>query len=603
MAVKLHAAGESHLKGLIDAGKYETEQGWDFSTSDEDALLGTGGDDWSRYSSVHLGEDDSADDKTKARWKYPAAKADGDSEKVYRSGLIAAKDRAAQQGEKEIEDAAGRLIDAIDEKENGDKSAEEPEQPEEAAAEPAAEPASEPSTEASRATIRVAGARDLPRVMTRIFGSPLLIAQEKLDVIMAAIGPRLSIKASPSSSDREADLIGMLIGMEKPADDEDDTSVPYAVTDDGIALIGIEGTLVYKSSWLGALSGLVSYSDIGAAVDKAIADPSVKGILLVVDSYGGECNGSFDLSDAIFEARQKKPICGVAADDAYSAAFLTISAASKVYVSRTSGVGSVGVVALHIDQSAADKERGLKYDYVYAGARKIDGNPHAPLSTPARDSLQAECDRLRSLFASSVAKYRGLSVDEVLGTEAGCYYGDQAVTAKFADAVGTPADALAGLREMIAKKDQGTGAAPILSAEVPAVPVSAEIPAASKADAKVARHVVRDSVRTLAASKGNQVVDLDAVRKEVRGEVAAETTEILALCKLAGHPEMAADFVQAGQSVAQVRTELQNRRVAVSDARRTQGHIMPDADTTDPQTAAAGWEKAFAPFKSNAKGA
>jgi signal peptide peptidase SppA len=437
--------------------------------------------------------------------------------------------------------------------------------------------ASEACAIEAAAPARAAMPRDLPRIMTRIFGTPLLIAQEKLDVILAALGPRLGIAACPATNDKEADLIGALIGLQKPDDEDDDTGVPYTVTDDGIALIGIDGTLVYKSSWLGALSGLMSYADIRGALDKAMADPAVKGVLLAIDSYGGEVNGSFDLSDAIFAARQKKPITGVAADDAYSAGYLLLSACSTIHVSRTSGVGSVGVVALHVDQSAYDRERGLKYSYVFSGAHKIDLNPHQPMSDPAREALQGECDRLRGLFAASVARYRGLSVEAVLATEAACFYGEQAVGAHFADAVGTPSDALAVLRDRIAKLASGPGLG--LAAETPGV------------------GAVRKAVQTLAEASPVEearpaVIDFAAEREKLRGELVSTHGEIIELCSLAGRPGDAAAFIRNGASLDQVRTALQDKRAEVSDAQRTQGHILPDADTA--QHPAAGWDTALA---------
>jgi ClpP class serine protease len=161
----------------------------------------------------------------------------------------------------------------------------------------------------------------------------------------------------------------------------------------------------------------------------------------MVDSYGGEVNGCFDLSDTIFAARGAKPIYGVGNDNAFSAAYAQLAACSKVFVSRTSGVGSVGVVALHVDQSAADKMDGLKYSYVHSGKHKVDGNPHEPLTGPAESAMQKECDRLWKIFAGAVGKYRSMSAVTVMAMEAQCYFGQDAVRAELADAVGTPADA------------------------------------------------------------------------------------------------------------------------------------------------------------------
>ncbi len=263
-----------------------------------------------------------------------------------------------------------------------------------------------------------------------------MVAPAKLDAIVQALGPRLAS--------------GFSAGNFPTASQDIEPGCPMVKTSDGIAIISVDGNLVYKSSWLSAVSGLVSYADVRASLDEALADPSVSGILLQIDSCGGEVNGCFDLSDAIYAARRAKPIYGVAADDSYSAAYALLSACSRVFVSRTSGVGSIGVVAMHVDQSAADSSQGLKYTYVFSGTRKVDGNPHQTLSTGAQGTIQAECDRLCTLFASSVGKYRGLSTGTVLGMEAACFFGEKAVKAGLADQVGTPDDALAALRGRVA---------------------------------------------------------------------------------------------------------------------------------------------------------
>ncbi|MBL6852356.1 MAG: S49 family peptidase [Alphaproteobacteria bacterium] len=546
MAIKLNTAGEDHLHGLIKSGKVDKTSAWSFDGADGDKLLGDKGDDWERYANIHLGEDTSADDMTKARWAYPCAKADGDAEKVYRSGVIAAKDRAGQQGDSEIEAAAGRLLDAID----GKKDAK------------SAGSASRPPR---------SGRADLPRIMTRMFDTPLMIAKGKLDVIMAALAPRLGLGAQPAvalaawfddGSDDDED------------DDDDDEDKPYDVTPDGIAVICVDGTLVYKSSWLGALSGLTGYGDVRASLDAALADPAVKGILLQIDSYGGEVNGCFDLSDAVFAARQVKPVYGVAADDSYSAAYALLSACSKVFVSRTSGVGSIGVVALHVDQSGADKMEGLKYTYITAGAHKADGNPHGPLSDQAETAIQAEVDRVRGLFAGSVAKYRGLSADAVLATEAACYHGELAVAAGLADQVGTPDDAMAALRADLAR-----AAAPVMGA-IPAMPSP-----------------------TSAAPA--EVVDLSAMREklrgEVRGELMSDAREIGELCKLAERQDLAAQFIAEGLSLAAVREKLQTLRADASDARKTVGHIQADAGLNTTQHIKDSWATAHAQAQGKAK--
>jgi ATP-dependent Clp endopeptidase proteolytic subunit ClpP len=109
MAVKLNGKGKSHAGSLIDAGKVDKTSSWSFSSEDDNKILGDP-PDWAAYSQWHLGIDPEADQETKAAYHYPFGK----NGKVYRSGLIAIRQRAAQQGATDIYDAAGVLIDKID---------------------------------------------------------------------------------------------------------------------------------------------------------------------------------------------------------------------------------------------------------------------------------------------------------------------------------------------------------------------------------------------------------------------------------------------------------------------------------------------------------
>ena len=61
-------------------------------------------------------------------------------------------------------------------------------------------------------------------------------------------------------------------------------------------MIPIHGSLVKRSLGMEAASGLTSYGEIAAMLDSALADPQVSGILLAIDSPGGEASGSFELA-------------------------------------------------------------------------------------------------------------------------------------------------------------------------------------------------------------------------------------------------------------------------------------------------------------------
>jgi ClpP class serine protease len=182
----------------------------------------------------------------------------------------------------------------------------------------------------------------------------------------------------------------------------------YAVTDSGVAVVPIVGPMVARGDWLTELFGFRSYGDVAEAVAAAFAAPSARAVLLELDSPGGEVGGLFDLVDRLADLRAEagKPLWAVASESALSAGFAIASAADRLYVTRTAEVGSVGVVAIHVDESAADAMAGLKWTLIHAGQRKVDGNPHEPLSAEALADIQADVDALHDELVALIAQSR-----------------------------------------------------------------------------------------------------------------------------------------------------------------------------------------------------
>uniref|UniRef100_UPI0033410DE1 S49 family peptidase n=1 Tax=Wolbachia endosymbiont (group B) of Pilophorus perplexus TaxID=3066160 RepID=UPI0033410DE1 len=203
------------------------------------------------------------------------------------------------------------------------------------------------------------------------------------------------------------------------------------------AVIAIHGILTKKPGAFDVFLGMTSYEQIEEQITQALADSSIETIILEIDSPGGEVNGIFDLADFIYESRAKKRIIAIANDDAYSAAYAIASSAEKVFVCRTSGVGSIGVIASHIDQSGFDEKQGIKYTTIFAGKRKNDLNPHEPMTSESLESLQKEVGRLYEMFVQLIARNRGLSIEKIRSTEAGLYFGEKAVEIGLADGVTT----------------------------------------------------------------------------------------------------------------------------------------------------------------------
>ncbi|MBX6324138.1 MAG: S49 family peptidase, partial [Rhodospirillaceae bacterium] len=151
-----------------------------------------------------------------------------------------------------------------------------------------------------------------------------------------------------------------------------------------------------------------------------------------------------------------KAVWAGAAESALSAAYAIASVADRVYVTQTGEVGSVGVVAVHIDESGADAMAGLKWTLIHAGARKVDGNPHEPLSARAFADIQADVDALHARLVEAIAANRGLPAEAVRATEAAIYRGARGVEVGFADRIGPPAQVIADLEASLDSPRRGT---------------------------------------------------------------------------------------------------------------------------------------------------
>lgn len=109
MAVVLNSEALTYGLELIAKGNVDTTSDWSISPEDENNILGDP-PDWKFYAKWHMGEDTGESEDSKGRYRYPYGKDD----KVYRSALIAIRQRSAAQDETGIYEAAGKMIEAID---------------------------------------------------------------------------------------------------------------------------------------------------------------------------------------------------------------------------------------------------------------------------------------------------------------------------------------------------------------------------------------------------------------------------------------------------------------------------------------------------------
>ena len=295
------------------------------------------------------------------------------------------------------------------------------------------------------------------RIAARAFNTPLLVEPSKAMAFLSGLGPRIlgrqvetldqgfALESTPMPTARASILAG---GLAEGFGQHSDALYPVV---DGIAVIEISGVLIHRGGWIGQSSGQTSYEGITAQIEAAATDPSVRGLALEIDSFGGEVAGVFDLADRIRAIRASKPVWAFVAEHAFSAGYALASQADRILLPRTGAVGSIGVVVMHADLSGQLDQDGVRVTLIHAGSHKVDANPYTPLPADIRDDIQREIDVLRFLFAETVAAGRGvrLSQEAALATEAASFRGTEAVASGLADEVIDLARGFASFRQSL----------------------------------------------------------------------------------------------------------------------------------------------------------
>lgn len=412
------------------------------------------------------------------------------------------------------------------------------------------------------------------QIAQRAFNTPLMVDPAKALAFLSGLGPRITGQeiSFASLEDGISDQTttarparGSLFGSDLAQRHQHAGSQPYAVVD-GIAVIEIAGTLVHRGAWIGQSSGLTSYEGIAAQFHAALTDPSVRGIALDIDSFGGEVAGAFDLADRIRAARAQKPVQAFVAEHALSAGYVLASQADRIILPRTGAVGSIGVVALHTDMSGALDQKGIAVTLIHAGAHKIDANPYQPLPEAVHDQMQAQLETVRRLFAETVAQGRGAHLDAAaaLATEAAVFRGADAVAAGLADEV---ADPVAAFRSFAAAP-RGTTSPSRKRSMMTDKPTDATAPGSAQSAASAAgAAILPNTPETPGAAEAEApapdapAMSADAVRAE-----AAEVAQVCAQAARLGVTIDAADAVTRGLKPEALRSRVLADLAARSDA-------------------------------------
>lgn len=214
---------------------------------------------------------------------------------------------------------------------------------------------------------------------------------------------------------------------------------PFAFAN-GIAIIPFTGSLINRFGW--SYGFVTGYNFVRRQLALALADEDVKGIVGDFNTYGGEAAGCFECSDEIYAARGQKPMIAVVDSNCYSAGYALASAFDKIICTPSGGVGSIGVVGMHIDMSKMLEKIGIDITFIHFGDHKVDGNPYEPLPAEVKASMQKGINKSGENFVALVARNMNLDAKLVRDTQAAVYRAEEALELGLIHTIATPSQAV-----------------------------------------------------------------------------------------------------------------------------------------------------------------
>ncbi|MEK7574275.1 MAG: S49 family peptidase [Patescibacteria group bacterium] len=198
---------------------------------------------------------------------------------------------------------------------------------------------------------------------------------------------------------------------------------------------------------------VVASEEIDYLIRQASEDEQIKAIIIEVDSQGGLPVAGEEIAEALKQAG--KPTVAVIRQSGLSAAYWAISSAGRIFASKNSDVGSIGVTLSYLENVGKNKKNGTDYVQLIAGKYKDAGNPDKPLTEEERQLFMRDINIIHQNFIADVAANRDIPVADVSKIADGSsVLGEQAKTLKLIDEIGGLSEAKIYLESKIGEKPE-----------------------------------------------------------------------------------------------------------------------------------------------------
>ncbi|MEP6937323.1 MAG: signal peptide peptidase SppA [Chthoniobacterales bacterium] len=237
--------------------------------------------------------------------------------------------------------------------------------------------------------------------------------------------------------------------MEEPAPHFRETIVQRGSggNSDKIAVILMRGLI---SSSLPGNVGDSMVDDMRAALEQAREDDHVRGIVVEIDSPGGEVTASDVIYNAVVRARAKKPVVVYMDSLAASGGYYVACGGKFLMANETTITGSIGVIIQTLNYEQLFNKIGLSSVVFKSGKFKDMLNGARPITPEERDYVQSFVMKTYDKFLGIVARERNLPPENLRNTIADgrIMSGKDALENKLIDGIGLIEDAYGKAKQL-----------------------------------------------------------------------------------------------------------------------------------------------------------
>jgi signal peptide peptidase SppA len=216
-------------------------------------------------------------------------------------------------------------------------------------------------------------------------------------------------------------------------------SSPEDAPEDSIAIIEVNGVITKYDQDCGP-SGMKTKTNL---LNRCYNNPNIKGIVLSIDSGGGEGMACLMMQETI--ANRNKGVCAFVQDFAASAAYGIAAACDTITVnSKLAEIGSIGTYCTIIDYTKYYRKMGINLIEVYASKSKDKNSDYYEAIKGNVEPLRKRCDIFNDHFISSIAQFREgrISTDQEKWNTGKLFFAEEAIQLGLADQIGTLEDVI-----------------------------------------------------------------------------------------------------------------------------------------------------------------